>query len=434
MFTKTTLKTFALIFIAGICLSSCKKDKKNDDDDKPDINKSPVCQILSPNDGTQISQGESITVEVNAMDEDGQIQKVEFYVSNSLKETKNGTPYNFVWNTAEVSAGDYTLKAVATDNGGYKKADSILVSVTGGSAMNGDTIYPGNILNASGFTIYTVSGQEGEYLGYLAGTNGYGDISKAQQFKLESETYSIKGGILWFGFKHINGNADLKIQIWDMDGNTGYTTQGEGNQICPGTVLASKAVPLSDIDTSVSLSEAHFELFDAPVEVSSDYAMGIDIYNLYSANDSIAIVTSVNGDGNNMELAWEQWSAANQGVWSTLNYSYSLDADIAIFPILASESAKVGGGSTFNGLQLSTPKRNFSRENIAVNYSLNNVSSNTYIEIFDLVGNSIVKENLGAKNAGQYTLYLSKCLFEEGKYIYILNADGKKLAKEFIIR
>ena len=78
----------------------------------------PSVNLFSPADGANYSDGANITLQANAADQDGTITKVEFFEgSNRLGEDTTGpSPYTFTWNN--VSPGNYTLTAVATDNDG----------------------------------------------------------------------------------------------------------------------------------------------------------------------------------------------------------------------------------------------------------------------------------------------------------------------------
>ncbi len=79
-------------------------------------NNPPVVNLTSPASGATFSAGSSITITANASDNNGAINKVEFFNgSTKLGEDPTG-PYSFAW--PNVPAGSYTLTARATDNGG----------------------------------------------------------------------------------------------------------------------------------------------------------------------------------------------------------------------------------------------------------------------------------------------------------------------------
>jgi len=76
----------------------------------------PAVAITSPLADANIGGPAQITITANATDSDGTITKVEFLV-NGLKVGEDSTaPYTYTW--ANVSAGEYTLTAKATDNSG----------------------------------------------------------------------------------------------------------------------------------------------------------------------------------------------------------------------------------------------------------------------------------------------------------------------------
>lgn len=76
----------------------------------------PVVSITSPTNGASFSSGTDISISANASDTDGTITNVVFYEDSTLLGTVINPPYTLMWNN--VSAGSYTLTAVAKDNQG----------------------------------------------------------------------------------------------------------------------------------------------------------------------------------------------------------------------------------------------------------------------------------------------------------------------------
>ncbi len=102
-------------------------------------NQSPSVSITSPQQGATFTAGANITITATANDRDGSVTQVEFYQGNTLLATDRTAPYSFTWNN--VTAGNYTLTARATDNeGGIGNAS---VSVTVGSGGGGPGPGPG---------------------------------------------------------------------------------------------------------------------------------------------------------------------------------------------------------------------------------------------------------------------------------------------------
>lgn len=96
----------------------------------------PVVTITSPSDGETFTAPASVTITASASVSEGSIAKVEFYNGTSRLGEDATAPYSFVWNN--VSAGSYTVKAKAIDNGGASASASVNITVTGtGSACTG---------------------------------------------------------------------------------------------------------------------------------------------------------------------------------------------------------------------------------------------------------------------------------------------------------
>ncbi|MES2139698.1 MAG: Ig-like domain-containing protein [Bacteroidota bacterium] len=74
----------------------------------------PVATITSPANNTSYPSPANITINATATSSGGSIAKIEFYQGSIKIGEDLSTPYNFTW--MNVSAGNYTLKAIATDN------------------------------------------------------------------------------------------------------------------------------------------------------------------------------------------------------------------------------------------------------------------------------------------------------------------------------
>ena len=120
--TIITVLTFAL-FAAILVMQSCKKE---------DENQLPACKITTPSDGQQFAVGDTVKIVVEASDNDGTVAKVDCYVNGQQAASATVAPYIFLWNTQDVQAGNYDLKATATDDKGGTASDQI--SITLGSA------------------------------------------------------------------------------------------------------------------------------------------------------------------------------------------------------------------------------------------------------------------------------------------------------------
>jgi hypothetical protein len=59
---------------------------------------------------------QSITIEVNASDNQSGINRVEFYIDGILKGSDTSKPYSYDWR--EMRSGNHTITVKAYDNGG----------------------------------------------------------------------------------------------------------------------------------------------------------------------------------------------------------------------------------------------------------------------------------------------------------------------------
>ena len=79
-------------------------------------NLAPAILITSPSTGTIFSAPAEITITTDARDQDGTVQKVEFFNGNTKIGEETQAPFTFVW--TDVPAGSYALGVKATDNSG----------------------------------------------------------------------------------------------------------------------------------------------------------------------------------------------------------------------------------------------------------------------------------------------------------------------------
>jgi len=105
--------------------SSCGNGNTN-------TNKVPTVSITSPANNATFTAPASIVINANAVDSDGSISKVEFFNGTTLLNSDASSAYSYTW--ANVAAGTYTIRAVATDNQGATATATITVVVSGGNS------------------------------------------------------------------------------------------------------------------------------------------------------------------------------------------------------------------------------------------------------------------------------------------------------------
>ena len=77
-------------------------------------NTPPAVALVSPASGASFIAPATITVEADADDEDGSVKRVDFFANGASIGSVTSSPYRITW--PNVTAGSYTLKAIATDN------------------------------------------------------------------------------------------------------------------------------------------------------------------------------------------------------------------------------------------------------------------------------------------------------------------------------
>jgi hypothetical protein len=108
-------------------------------------NRSPNVVIDSPQNDQEFEAPASIDYNVTAVDPDGFIDRVEFYVNgNKLSEDKQ-TPYNFRWNG--VPKGSYVLVARAFDDKGDGAVSGAVYVEVKEPASDGQSLFPAPVAN-----------------------------------------------------------------------------------------------------------------------------------------------------------------------------------------------------------------------------------------------------------------------------------------------
>jgi len=133
----------------------------------------PSVSLTSPTNGATATEPASFSVSANASDSDGSVARVDFYANNVLIGSDTSPPYSITWNN--VTAGGYSLVAVATDNVGAMTASSVVnMTVAEGAGVNVAAAAKGGVASASSsYPGYSPSGAiDGDRKGLNWGNNG----------------------------------------------------------------------------------------------------------------------------------------------------------------------------------------------------------------------------------------------------------------------
>jgi len=192
--------------------------------------------ITAPSDGALFKDGDDITIEAHAWDDDGQVTKVEFYSGTTKIGEDTSEPYSYLW--TDVSPGSYTLKAIAYDNRGAW-ADSVPVNIIVGNIWYVDKDATGVGDGQSWEDAYNylqdalavaAAGDEIRIAGgvyrpdqYAAGDSGL----REETFRLKNRVV-IKGGYAGFGESNPD-TRDMAAYETVLSGDIGYEGDDSDN-------------------------------------------------------------------------------------------------------------------------------------------------------------------------------------------------------------
>lgn len=259
--------------------------------------------------------------------------------------------------------------------------------------------------------------------GYVCGNNTYGDLAKAQIFKMpDNLSYNVRGvGLLIGDLVVANPVEELIISIHD--------TKGEGNFSNPPDTLGAPGYAFSQISVPASLlvnNQLNIIDFNTEIFVNDDYALCMDISGF--ATNTIGLMSTTDGDAQNSETAMEKVS---DGSWYSMLNSWGWDAEIGIFSIINGASAHTNNIIP-NEMAIDVFPNPISSENLFLNIqSIDNEMVD--IELFDEKGEMIQKFCNNKINVGLNTLSLNFTNLSQGHYFLRINNNKKIYIKKIVV-
>lgn len=175
-------------------------------------NKPPTVTLTAPAADAVFNLGDTITCEATASDDDGQIDRVEFFADgNNLIGSDTTSPYTATWSDA--SSGNYTLTAVAYDDDG-EATTSTTVNISVNPANQAPTVAISQPLEGTDFDL-------GETINIQAiATDDDGEIERVRFFAngtfIADDTTSDPYSATWSNASA--GNYALTAIARDNDG------------------------------------------------------------------------------------------------------------------------------------------------------------------------------------------------------------------------
>ncbi len=169
---------------------------------------------------SQVNVGTSVDITATAQDNDGSVEKVEFFIDGQLVETQTLVPFGFSW--VATTAGSYAFEAIATDNEGATSSSQASLRVLSESTTSNcrpTGLYQTQGINVPYCTQYDADGREllannlpRRIIGYFTSWRSGND----------QQTQYLVNDIPWEQLTHINYafagvRADGTINIGDIN-------------------------------------------------------------------------------------------------------------------------------------------------------------------------------------------------------------------------
>lgn len=264
--------------------------------------------------------------------------------------------------------------------------------------------------------------------GFVSGNSGYNEIAKGQEFPVDSTSFTVEGFLYWFAYKEqqsLNSDSSsLTLTFWKMDSSSVINSI---TRLIPRTKFDSSPLYIKDIDTSYLFANGVNVWMVTPTIVYNNFMAGFTMENLH-VKDTIALFSSSNGDAPIPTLSWEKWN----NVWTPIYYSWGLDIDFAIFPLVDNLTAGIESEQYFQNLKMSFYP-NPTQDNLIIDYA-NDQKGEIDILIYNSEGKTVYHKNLGVQLPGQYQSSINVQFLSEGLYFISLGINGnQRISKKLVI-
>ena len=295
--------------------------------------------------------------------------------------------------------------------------------------------------------------QYGSNSGYVFGTNELVDPTQGSQFNLEyargfivNDPFTVIGAGFIFGSKEDVSGAPVaaEARLYNIAPNRAIGTQASTAPDADGpaaSVLASADLAFADADTT--FPNITWVDFDSEAWVPSDFIIGLNIAALYNgANpaDTLALLADADGDSDGdytfTRIGLSPTSPASQTLWAKSGVLLvdGLANNLAIFAVVAESPNSIEEQGFLNGVKATMfPNPAVSSDNVTIQYGLETAAKNVELSIVNVNGQVVYTSAEGAKASGLYNLNVPAGTLSSGSYIYVLNADGARIAKRMEI-
>ncbi len=247
--------------------------------------------------------------------------------------------------------------------------------------------------------------------GWVTGTNGYGDLEKAQQLVASTEG-PITAALILFGDVEIVGSPNNFVAKI-------YSDEGEG----PATLLATSD-PVSSANFETGGGLTRFD-FPEPAVVSGSFFVSLEVG---VGDDVIGIAHSTGLDCGNAS-AWEMW---DNGAWYDIVTAWGGTLNIIMFMY-----AEMGEGVSTSNMII-TPGSHYVYPNPSFNSSMlvYNLVSDTEVSIVvtDIQGRVISETARTHMPAGSHNMHINASGLSAGVYFYQIITGEETVQGRFLVQ
>jgi hypothetical protein len=245
--------------------------------------------------------------------------------------------------------------------------------------------------------------------GYIVGTNGYGDVGKYQRFDFKAGD-KLSGFKFWFGYKRIMGDPDTVSLVVKTVSPTGAP-----NVTISKTIVTSEKIDIAGGNTFI---------LDSTITLNGPVFIGFEFSN--TANDTIALYSDKNGEGNTANRVWEKLSDGTYNDFTNTTISWNLDIDLWIAAYY-----KKGTTTSVETNEVAIPQQYSLDQNYPNPFNPSTTIGFTIpernrvsLKIFDILGQQVADLMNEDCAAGKYLVRWNAQGLATGTYFYRLQAGS----------
>jgi hypothetical protein len=263
--------------------------------------------------------------------------------------------------------------------------------------------------------------------GYIAGTNGYGDIGKYQRFDVAEEIHVV-GAKFWMALKGVVGAPDSITIVFKRAGygNEYYDSLSGG----PGETIATIRTTLAAFDTGKGSAFMLDKAFNVPGSPFMPESVFVGIEWSTSANDSFALFVDSAKQGDKLNRAWEKLTGVNytyQRFDEPSDFSWTLDADLWIALLYKQGLLSVRNDPSVVPQQYSLQQNYPNPFNPGTNIEFTLPErSRVRLTVFNTLGQEVMTLIDGSLEGGSYTQQFTARSLSSGVYFYRLQAQSEQ--------